>query len=1390
MDDFAISMQFTWGGSIYGLDDFQDIFATFINIVIVDTLDVLALAKFPFAVSLGDVFASSIVYVSAITHGSAIRSVAQFCESVALWIPVLVKELLSGCLINACPTMPLSIVFLIGLTLVSCVLACLVMLCCACRALNIWRAQRETWQRDQKTFTAWLLSPSPCLDVPLPTFTLTMPRVMGRTRLPAHRRRMRSHSIDKCADHTFDVCHQHMPPCNFGHSGHFDRIWMPVDHAWSLDMCVSGACMLMVYFMYKWIRRQLTGAQCFGGPRKQSGQSGQSAPEKHLTHSFQPPPWLSVATYRAPCLDDACGKSVITNNCTSNCMRKSLVDSRHAATRGHSARQLKRVVLRRAIKRAAAIGDVDTARQLARLATPRQWANALAICAAADFLKATIVVDDGCHSWIIAPSRVSVTSPICIQHRDQHFEAISRHRGCRPNAKELDLHQGFSTTLSGGAKRRGRECHYTFYHGSRTYHLHVPEGYTRDQCVEAAAERLGFAPQWCAATWTKPSHFVVRCACMCHSMCSFTSDRLQGAIAKLPMKPSPRALAGIGKFFAAGLRATRQKGVMASAKKAENKLHILELNLLMRTSLHATWSAFQVLQHKNVPAHQDRMDQSLAFMTTISGPKTVLEHHTKLGEQLFHDTRQRWVAFDPTLSHQVHVDDDHDAVSIVVYTPCRESPACHNITLHALGFPLGEGSLDATEVPCEQASDPPTDSDCGSDLESGTEQAYDDMAVRFPEIDAGTGVANVRSAPSWTYDLGHDQIASRKTNLVMFLLQKSQVPVRYWHEFIKSKEDTADAIFNARTRFQLAKEKTHAGAVWHAVLEREERPAGSEERYQFRTWLKLQDQQGWICPTGEVEEVAAWRRRLYRTYVDEFFPTPALRPPLAQSSSCPWSPIAVPPQSTQSVPIEERWSALPSRAVDEDPHDAYAAGSMAPDANPADQEEEDHEPTFTFDPMNPPPVQSLPDVGLSATLPDLLGGAIDDDGEYQKTLKKAVAARPKQVSAAQVKLLTRGVPGLLNKLKKANIEEQLAAAISKAASDVGLTPKAGASQSASQSSTQQPSANNKPSSNGDGSAQQRSKSANLPRKDRDGSNRRSTSASSNGNRVSFEESASSAPQHGEKSTDGAEAPPFHSLCAEEWNVPVLEDLLMEKPGVVAAWSQKHAQQIAAACVGTKHPAAFIYSSPIQTIDRVTPVAFLAKRKQDGDFSLFHAFLHQLGPASMPVTHIPRSTHVKRSTSVSIAVMIVDFSDSCTPQDCDVEDLKSVRSWLQRLAQSTSQRLTLVDTFHLTQSTCGTTVKIRVMADQVESWMRRGTPSRCFPRPLGPALESYVSYFDKQLSRVEQAEARYASVDGFIGITVKQGEVWGAIFAKDSADKAAVALGKPPGQTFRVSGLGL
>eukprot|EP00971_Amphidinium_carterae_P266984 5295622-Amphidinium_carterae.4 len=95
---------------------------------------------------------------------------------------------------------------------------------------------------------------------------------------------------------------------------------------------------------------------------------------------------------------------------------------------------------------------------------------------------------------------------------------------------------------------------------------------------------------------------------------------------------------------------------------------------------------------------------------------------------------------------------------------------------------------------------------------------------------------------------------------------------------------------------------------------------------------------------------------------------------------------------------------------------------------------------------------------------------------------------------------------------------------------------------------------------------------------------------------------------------------------------------MGQAGVEVAKSQAHADRVIQACAGPREKAAFFYSTPMPRVDCIVPVAFFAS-----------TFLH-LGahPATTLVVHKTCTTHVKRSASLSIGVMIFDLADECCP----------------------------------------------------------------------------------------------------------------------------------------------
>eukprot|EP00971_Amphidinium_carterae_P210142 4169152-Amphidinium_carterae.1 len=160
-------------------------------------------------------------------------------------------------------------------------------------------------------------------------------------------------------------------------------------------------------------------------------------------------------------------------------------------------------------------------------------------------------------------------------------------------------------------------------------------------------------------------------ACTCRFLCPYLQRRVLLAAQRLPLQPAARNLTGLRRTFAAGLRATRQHGLTASSCLAQNKPLIQDLNLAMRSSLHAEWCSFQVIRHGCIPYHRDQMDKGLAYMTTLEGANTTLEHTGMVGGQLLHQTNGVWIAFDPQRPHQVIVDGGREALSVVAYSPKR-----------------------------------------------------------------------------------------------------------------------------------------------------------------------------------------------------------------------------------------------------------------------------------------------------------------------------------------------------------------------------------------------------------------------------------------------------------------------------------------------------------------------------------------------------------------------------------------------------------------------------------------------------------------------------------------------------------------------------------------------
>eukprot|EP00971_Amphidinium_carterae_P061820 1224454-Amphidinium_carterae.1 len=987
-------------------------------------------------------------------------------------------------------------------------------------------------------------------------------------------------------------------------------------------------------------------------------------------------------------------------------------------------------------------------------------------------------------------------SMLHIRHASHHFEGVARvGRFARQFSDSLPL-------IEGGGKRARNSDVCTVRLADQSFQLPGSSTDSVQQRLNSATSYLGADPTWYSAhqngELTDDITLTERCGC--HRLCVQRAKHLATVASRLPLTKCRRQLTGVEKSFAGGLRATRKHGLTSVSTKNAVAPLLQVLNATIFSSLHVQWKSVQVIQHRSIPPHCDPMDGGLAYMCTPTGPPTFLVHEGVNGEVYKHSTVNQWIAFDPCAEHSVEVEGDAFALSVVVFTPKRSTRSEFDAILVELGFP-GSELLGHESCACS-TSPAGADADARSTVQQhdGDPEVDPMVIISHPGVDPSTGLPSSRRCPSWTSLLTDTQCALRKSALVVYLLQTAQPDVTLWHEITEVSEQTADDILNARCYFHQCADRERAALIWNGVAERELGPPGSRSRAAFRKWLRQREGTGWSMANDNFVEddvmTRVWRLQSYHTY-SEFYAAAESRLPLTQvtdteSDDC--LVLSSAPATPVSADCEDDLDLLSLVRLT---HDTIGQLQTSPSPSQTAAHHSQRE-SAVFDPMCFPPVRSLRSIDLSPTqcLPNLSGGGVEDDPDYPQTLKRVLSIRPKKLSGPQIKLLLRGVPGLYGKVKKLSSEEQVTAAVIKAARDLGLLAK---EESEERSATAPASS--------EGTAQQRSRSAALPRKDRNAENR--ASSASSGSRVRFEDATNkgSKDKDADKDKDKdkrrdkpanppSDAPdgdtsPFFALHSEEWNVPIVKELHMAQTGVAVAASQAHAEKIVQACSGTRVAAGFIYSSPLADVDTIEPVSFLARRSEGDTLSLVHAFLHQLGPTTLPVVHKPCTTHIKRSTTMSTSIMIIDFADRWTPE-CNTEDFKSVRSFLTQAARGTStqQKLTLVDVFHLTQSDCGAAIKIRVMEEQVAAWLQRGTGLKFFPRPVGPLLDAYVTFFDKQLQSYEEALQHYANLDGYMGLTVKAGQTWGAIFKKDRADAAATSLGKAPGQTYRISGLPL
>eukprot|EP00971_Amphidinium_carterae_P016326 321807-Amphidinium_carterae.2 len=553
-----------------------------------------------------------------------------------------------------------------------------------------------------------------------------------------------------------------------------------------------------------------------------------------------------------------------TNNCLCYCFWKALVqcldadDGLRVPMAGGmlNHRQLRKKVLASAILMARSAEDHIVAKALERAGHAQEYADELSIAAVVAVTGNALCIltgpcEDGGKAYIFYPRTSRCYEWAYMRLNQAHFEAITiapvsrvvhnmqRRQVVRPSGR-----------LCGGAANAGAhlssstaETQLTVHYRGRLHHL-AGKPIPQVSAHEIAALYIGTLPGATTIYWVDDKHVILQDIQPGPVITGFQKANLLEAVNRFTLVAPSRTLDGVLRSFVAGLRATREFGLTAASTHATNTVPIVALNALLKQTINVSWHSLQIMWHFDIPKHRDVMDSEHAYMLTLDGPSTHLVHTLATDSEVRHSTNSTWIQFNPLNYHEVEVSSvGMPALSVVLYTPKRESPAKYIPTLKALCFPAEQVHQEKLEPQCNLATPPPGRLPTPLDADFPPTSPMD--PVIYPGIDPMTSQPVDIHRPSWIHGLSPLKAAQRFADLFVYIVPWFVSALGDWKKVSVRVERIAMDLCNARHFYQTTHDAVEATRVWKGVLDREIGHENPLHKQHLEHWFAVNELHGW-----------------------------------------------------------------------------------------------------------------------------------------------------------------------------------------------------------------------------------------------------------------------------------------------------------------------------------------------------------------------------------------------------------------------------------------------------------------------------------------------------------------------------------------------------------------
>ena len=263
----------------------------------------------------------------------------------------------------------------------------------------------------------------------------------------------------------------------------------------------------------------------------------------------------------------------------------------------------------------------------------------------------------------------------------------------------------------------------------------------------------------------------------------------------------------------------------------------------------------------------------------------------------------------------------------------------------------------------------------------------------------------------------------------------------------------------------------------------------------------------------------------------------------------------------------------------------------------------------------------------------------------------------------------------------------------------------------------------------------------------------------------------------------------YTLKANQWSQQILEEFVLDMPGVILAPSQDRAEKWAQQLVGTKQAVAIITVQPLQAAKTVEKATIQIVEHEAGKVDkekVVTACICSFGPVS--VQYKGQIGEVVRKSTPTTTVVLRARTQA---QVVTAEEWKQCRQLntpvaLKKYFKDSFPQLHVEDIFRVEVGAQELSFLVRVHSLQQQQWLAAQDIPFSFA-PTGDSIQQFRVVWDRETSTLKGLQKKYSHIQGYSGPVLSSKGI-GARFQEASYQAARQKAGLAIGTVYLITGL--